>query len=88
MTACAVQQERNEPEPREVPPLTARDLQLQEPRYAGALLHNMRAVLERSSMTCRAFFSDEQRVFYVSACQNRAGLRPAALAVINRDEPS
>lgn len=60
LTACAVQQERNEPPPSEVHPLTARDLQLQEPRDAAALLHNMRAVLERGSMTRRLFFSDEQ----------------------------
>jgi hypothetical protein len=60
LTACAVQQKRNEPASSEVLARIARELQLQEPRYAGALLHNIRAVLERGSMTSRLFFSDEQ----------------------------
>lgn len=60
LSACAVQQERNEPAVGKATALTAHDLQLQEPRSAAALLHNMRAVLERGSMTRRMFFTDEQ----------------------------
>lgn len=61
LAGCAVQRpEIKASAPSEVPPLTARDLQLQEPRHAAALLHNMRAVLERGSMARRLFYSDEQ----------------------------
>lgn len=61
LSACAVQQQqRSEPAVGAAPVLTSRDLQLQDPQSAAALLHNMRAVLERGSMTHRLFFTDEQ----------------------------
>lgn len=61
LAACAGQPpESEESIPNNVRALAARELQLRDPNHAAALLHNMRAVLERGSLARRLFFTEEQ----------------------------